>query len=175
MCGLRYCSVCMLSNFNPYERFLGVSHWSCKIMTEPGGIIQLYMRCLVTESSSIPGVTAAVMLLPFLPSIFITCIIVSIPFFITVGSSRNWDMEETLLKYATIRDMTRILNINYNMPYILSLIAASLSSTIIMLPLFLLAFALFSMILLVIGTPLLSIMTATYVLKMFVYIVKILI
>ena len=133
------------------------------------------MSCLVTENSSIPGVTAAVMLLPFLPTIFISCLIVSIPFFITVGTSRNWNMDETILKYTTIRDMTRILNTNYNMPYLLSLVAATLSSTIVMLPLSMLAFAIFSAILLAIGTPLLSIMTGTYVLKMLIYIVKILI
>ena len=133
------------------------------------------MSCLVTESSSIPGVTAAVMLLPFLPTIFISCLIVSIPFFITVGTSRNWNMDETILKYTTIRDMTRILNTNYNMPYLLSLVAAILSSTIVMLPLSMLAFAIFSAILLAIGTPLLSIMTGTYVLKMLIYVVKILI
>ena len=133
------------------------------------------MNCLVTESSSIPGVTAAVMLLPFLPAIFISCLVVSIPFFITVGTSRNWNMDETFLKYTTIRDMTRILNNNYNVPYLLSLVAATLSSTIVMLPLSMLAFGIFSAILLAIGTPLLSIMTGTYVLKMLIYVVKILI
>ena len=165
----------MLNNFNPYERFFGVSHWSCILMTEPGGIIQVYMSCLVTENSSIPGVTAAVVLLPFIPSIFTSCMIVSIPFFITVGTSRNWEMDDTVLKYATIRDMTRILNTNYNVPYLLALMAACLSSVVIMLPLAMLAFTVFSVILLAVGTPLLSIMAATYALKLLIYIVKILI
>ena len=71
--------------------------------------------------------------------------------------------------------MTRILNNNHNMPYLLSLVAACLSSTVIMLPLSMLAFAVFSVILLAVGTPLLSIMTATYALKLLIYIAKILV
>ena len=164
----------MLSNFNPYERFCGISHWSCKVLTEPGGIIQEYMRCLVTEDSSIPGVTAAVMLLPALPVVFCCAAAVAVPFFVVFGSSHNWGMGHTMLRYASCKDLATIFERNHRLPVLLSWVTALLAGTCISLPLAFLATALLATLLLVFGTPLLTIMTATYLLKVAIYTLNIL-
>ena len=164
----------MLSNFNPYERFCGISHWSCKVLTEPGGIIQEYMRCLVTEDSSIPGVTAAVMLLPALPVVFCCSATVAVPFFVVFGSSHRWDMGHTVLRYASCKDLATMFERDHRFPVLLSWATAFLAGTCISLPLALLATALLAAFLLVVGTPLLTIMTATYLLKMTIYTLNVL-
>ena len=132
----------------------------------------MYMRCLLTEQTSIPGITAAVMLLPLLPIVFGCCTMIAVPFFVVFGSSHNWNLGDTMLRFVTIKDLASILTRNHQLPALLSWITAFLAGTAVILPLALLATALLAALLLVFGTPLLAIMTGTYLLKMTLYVLK---
>ena len=137
--------------------------------------MQVYMRCLVTENTGIPGITLAVMLLPVAPIVFCCCATIAVPFFVVFGSSYNWDMGHTLLRYMTFKDLAATLERNHQFPVPLSWLTALLAGSFLAFPVAMLV-TMFAMgLLLVFGTPVLTIMTATYLVKLAFYTLMIII
>ena len=121
-----------------------------------------------------PVITAAVIIMPALPMVFCCFAIITVPFFVVFGSCANWGHRHSIIKYVTYKDLVLMFEQNYQFSVLFSQMSA-FAGLFFTLPLAMLATAFISSVALVFGTPILTLMTLTYVIKLTLYILKVII